>query len=123
MKIFHIPKVMIEFAVIICSGLSRGVGGCYVCVYFIGVINSEKENSILQPSVPEAIPTSEPSKDFDDEVMDILNEIEEREEERKLHSLERVKISEKREDYLFECPPVGGSVMCKLENVQNLEIL
>ena len=81
------------------------------------MIHSEKEKPIPQPSVSEAIPTSEPSNGFDDEVMDILNEIEEREEERKLQSLETVKVSEKREDYLFECPPIGGSVMCKLEDV------
>ena len=87
-------------------------------IHAISVINSEKENPIPQPSVPEPISTIERSKDFDDEVMDILNEIEEREEERKLQNLERVKVSEKREDYLFECPPIGGSVMCKLENVK-----
>ena len=123
MRMSRIQKVMVVFVGIMCSGLSRGCRGSYVRDYSVCVINSEKENPIPQPSVPEASLTSEPSKDFDDEVMDILNEIEEREEERKLQSLERARVSEKREDYLFECPPIGGSVMCKLENVKTLEIL
>lgn len=50
--------------------------------------------------------------------MDILEEIQDMEEEKRRQSLENAKFVEKREDYIFECPPIGGSVMCKLENVE-----
>ena len=67
---------------------------------------------------PETVPIESAQNDtsleelFDEEVKNILDEISDAEE-----PVEE-KPTEKREDYLFNTPPEGQSVVCKLMDVQ-----
>lgn len=53
---------------------------------------------------------------FDEEVQSILEEMKDDKEE--IDGKEEITIPvERREDYIFECPPDGRSIMCQLGDV------
>lgn len=78
------------------------------------VTETSKPNPSSKPST--SVETALGDVVFDEEVQSILEEMED--EKEKIDGKEEITVPvERREDYIFECPPDGRSIMCQLGDV------
>ena len=78
------------------------------------VTETSKPNTSSKPST--SVETALGDVVFDEEVQSFLEEMEDEKEE--IDGKEEITIPvERREDYIFECPPDGRSIMCQLGDV------